>query len=235
VLPRWLGGVTGRSSRGTIEPMPARGGMCGKAPWCVQRLVGCCGAAMFLLFGCTRHTELLLAVHAKHDPVGPLPCEIESANPPGALRDLKWAGRTLVYEAVSAGRAVVRCHGEKTLVTILRPVRVEIVAPGRVRVGERFRVELRAIDASGRALVVGKYADLEWEIGGALRADNRGSCEFPPWCEQGFWARGDRVGSGTVAVKWDTLRASTTVSVRGAGAAAPDAGRLREMIEARLQ
>lgn len=166
--------------------------------------------------------ETLLAVGGLHEIVRPLPCRLESVQPPGAVADLGWTG-ALVLQARAEGRAVVVCAAETMTLEFALPVRLEITAadgrdPLRLTPGERVRVRARLFDGSGNELEVGKFTHFEWSVSGPFEeALDRSAGEFG-FCDTcyGMYAvRAAKPGTGTLEASFGSLRGEMKIAAAG--------------------
>ncbi len=163
----------------------------------------------------------LYAVGAKDEVVAPYPCAVVGAPPFLAVEQWApdaWGIRRVVFAARGDGVARFACSGGVTYVADVRtPASVAIDAPATMPMASRFAPRLFARDASGAELEVGRYADIDWSVEGALRADGPGSCEFPPWCGSppagATWVVGANVGTGRVTARFAGFSASATIGI----------------------
>lgn len=102
---------------------------------------------------------------------------------------------------------------------VVQPQSLRIVGPAHAAVGERFTLQVEALDERGEVLTIGPYVSIAWDLPPPLRADNRSHCEFPPWCdsppEAGTRIRGERPGAATVTARCTGLSASSAIEITG--------------------
>lgn len=171
-----------------------------------------------------RTEEHYFAIGAREKVVAPYPCRLrESKRLHGAgdvLTVEEWERDAsgvapLVFTAVAPGTARFACDGGTYVVHVRQAVSVALRGPTRARVGERFATTLVGVDAQGRDLEIGRYGQIDWNFDGALRADNPGSCEFPPWCSRppagASWVVATQVGFGHVKAQFGGLSAAASI------------------------
>jgi len=105
------------------------------------------------------------------------------AEPEGIVKDLEWTG-PLALEARGEGQAEVICGGERIVLKMVSPARLEIklvdeVQLNDISVDRRIKVRALLYDRQGRDLEVGKFTNFEWDSSENLRvANDRSSGEF---------------------------------------------------------
>jgi hypothetical protein len=74
------------------------------------------------------------------------------------------------FAARAVGDLEIRC-GARDLwrIHVREPARYEVRAPLSIAVGERHSIWLEALDSGGERLSLGAYADVTWQIDGAIR------------------------------------------------------------------
>ncbi len=158
-----------------------------------------------------------VAVGAKAKLEVSAPCRLVSAVPAGVVTLETWHDGSQVYTAKAAGSARLSCQREALRLEVLAPARLRVQVPARLKVGERAVAQVVAYDASGRELVIGSYAGLDFSAAGGLVIDNPRSCEFPPWCGSpppgGAWVKATTAGRARVEARFGGLTAAADVDV----------------------
>jgi hypothetical protein len=145
-------------------------------------------------------------------------CRLESAQPPGAVKDLGWTG-LLALEALAEGRATVVCGAEKMILEFASPVRLEITPADerdslKLTTMERVRVRARLFDRFGNELEVGKFTHFEWSVTKPFEeALDRSAGEFGfcDTCYGMFSFHAAKPGTGTIEASLGSLRGELAI------------------------
>lgn len=152
-------------------------------------------ASVAASWGCSSAVDSkIVAVGYSDEIVSSGPCTLE---PSGAepMKIETWSDGTVHGEAKRPGSVRVACPDGIHAFDIREPTSVVLEVPPSLPTGARVRVTIRAKAADGTDLEIGRYADVAWTASGAVTADSHG-CEFPPWCDSGFFIRAGR-GDGS--------------------------------------
>lgn len=158
-----------------------------------------------LLFGdCMKKNDhdQWLVLGGTHE-LGKDSCTLGKVQPEGALEDLKWVGGNLVVRAKAEGTAELTCGTDRTPLHVARPASLHVtVDGGAVKAGAHFQVRVGPKDASGRALEIGKWTQVEWSSEGDVASDNDPSAGEFGLCDTCFGQQGFRAGGkGKVKVR----------------------------------
>jgi len=161
----------------------------------------------------------LLAVGGTHVIERGPDCRLESAHPPGAVKDLGWTGM-LALEAVAEGTATLVCGAEKAIVKFAAPVRLEIDLsderdPLKLTTMERVRVRARLFDRFGNELEVGKFTHFEWTVAEPFKeAVDRSAGEFGycDTCYGMFSFRPVKPGTGMIIARLGGLQGALKIA-----------------------
>jgi hypothetical protein len=163
----------------------------------------------------------LLAVGGIHVFESQAACKLVSTSPEGAVRELGWPD-TLAVEAACEGGAEVTCGGEKIMLKIASPARLEIrlVSEGKptdIPVDEPFRVQALLYDIQGRELEVGKFTHFEWLPSEILEpANDRSAGEFG-FCDTCFGLHNFRAvkpGTGSITARLGGLEGKLLIEAK---------------------
>lgn len=166
--------------------------------------------------------RLLAAVgtHVFESPAGR--CALVRAQPEGAVKDLGWAD-SLALEAVGEGDAEVACGGEKIVLRVAAPARLEVRfdgegGAGNVKVGEPFQVRAMLYDKGGRELEVGQFTDFDWIQSENLEPANDPSAAEFGLCDTCFGIytfRAVRPGAGSIRARLGGLEGELRIEAEG--------------------
>ena len=166
----------------------------------------------------------LLAAGGTHVFESQAPCKLVRAEPVGTVNDLGWAV-TLALEAGSEGEAEVACGGERIMLKVLAPARLEIKLAGEgeptgIPIDEPFQVRALLYDEQGRELEVGKFTTFEWAQTEILEpANDRSAGEFG-LCDTCFGMHNFRAvkpGTGSIMARLGDLEGKLLIEAKPSG------------------
>jgi hypothetical protein len=163
----------------------------------------------------------LLAAGGIHVFESQAPCKLVRAEPDGAVNDLGWAD-TLALEAVSEGEAEVTCGGERIMLKVAAPARLEIELasegkPNDIPVDEPFQVRAWLYDEQGRELEVGKFTHFEWSPSEILETANDSSAGEFGFCDTCFGLynfRAVKPGTGSITARLGGLEGKLLIEAK---------------------
>ena len=184
-----------------------------------DRLLNLLTALLPCLAGCHRGPRpQLLAVGGTHVFDHPAPCQLDSSDPPGAVRDLGWEGQ-LALEASGAAEAAVTCGDERVALQFVVPatLRLALVDPTPpLTPSQHLRVQVALLDDRGQTLQIGKFTHITWTASGSIAADNDRSAGEFGLCDTCYGAAGFRTlaeGEGTIRAQFQALEDSLTLRI----------------------
>lgn len=120
------------------------------------------------------------------------------------------------YEALAPGTERVACRDGTYTIHVAPIARLEIEPVPSARVGQPLVFAVRASDAAGNELTIGRDTTVAWSFGGALASRPTPGCgDIVPICPSraAGYAVAASAGSGTITAALGSARAVATTSV----------------------